>query len=140
MIALRPTESYEISLPDDVLQEFDGGVSSFWRPHSGTALQLSSHARRSGAQVSAHQRLNERIEMTRNASNWIRLDGFQGDWCPDVAAATSTNNNGSVWTHAYLVWPDLAVYATVMRPADEDANSDEWRIRAIKSVRRTSAN
>ncbi len=109
---LQPTESYQISLPDDVVQEFDEDVSSFWRPHSGTALQLSSRVRTSGPQVNA-------------------------DWCPNIAAATYTKSNGWVWTHAYLVWQDLVVYATIMRPPDEDPNSDAWALEAVKSIRKT---
>ena len=140
MIALRPTESYELTLPDDVLQELDEGVSSFWRAHSGTALQLSSRLRSSGTQVNAQQRLNDRMEMNQGLSTWVTLDGFRADWCPDVAAATCTKSNGWVWTHAYLVWPDLAVYATVSRPPNEDTKTDEWAIQAVKSIRRTSDN
>jgi len=136
MIAIRPANTYLISLPDDVLQRSDERVSSFWRPGSNTALQLSSYVRDSGQQINAKQRLIDR--MARGAYTWVPVDGFRTDWCPDAAAAILTSTAGWVWTHIYLVWPDLAVYATVSRPPDEDRKSDAWALDSVKSVRRTS--
>lgn len=140
MKTLQPTESYQVSLPDDVVQEFDEEVSSFWRPHSRTALQLSSRARHSGSQVTARERLSDRMRTTQDVSTWAPIDDFRGNWCPDAAAATLTKGNGWVWTHAYLVWPDLAVYATISKPPHEPPDADAWAIQAVKSIRRTSTN
>lgn len=141
MITLRPTETYQISLPDDVLQQLDARVTSYWRPRSHTALQLSSNVRDSGIQISAQQRLKElKDRMAEGDSTWTQVDGFPADWCPDAAAAMVTKPDGWVWTHAYLVWPDLAVHATVSKPPYEDSNSDGWAMQAVKSIRRTSVN
>ena len=138
MKVLQPTESYQLSLPDDVLHQFGEGISSFWRPNNRAALQLSSRTRHSGPQVTAQKRLSDRMEITKDVANWAFLNNFQGDWCPDVAAATFTEADGWVWTHAYFVWPDLAVYATVARPPDEDPESAAWAMQAVKSLRRSS--
>jgi hypothetical protein len=130
--------SYQITLPDDVFQQQDERVSSFWRPGSHSALQLSSYVREAGPQVSAEQRLNERI--AKGDSKAAPLKGFQTDWCPESAAATVIDGRGWTWTHVYLVWPDLAVYATVSRPPYEDSSADSWAIQAVKGIRRTSTN
>jgi hypothetical protein len=140
MRVLRPTESYEISLPDDVLEKYDEAVSSFWRPQSNVALQLSSRVRHCGAQVGARERLDDSMRITTGISAWFLLGGFRGDWCPETAAAKLTTSDGLIWTHVYLVWPDLAVYATISRPPNEDVNAEAWAVKAVKSIRRVSDN
>lgn len=125
MIALSPTGSYKIDLPDDMKEERDSRISSFWRPGSHCALQLSSNSRGQGEQTSAEQRLRELME--RDPGQWLRLLEFRSAESPDSAAAVVKKEDGWVWTHIYLVWPDLAIYATISKPPYETDDCDRWR-------------
>ncbi len=136
MLSVSPTNSYQIRLPEDILQKHEDGVSSFWRPSSHSALQLSSYTRDAGAQVTAEQRLRERMELT--GSDWAPLREFHSTTSPDFAAATLTNEDGWVWTHVYLVWPDLAVYATISKPPYEDRDAASWAIEAVENINRST--
>ena len=138
MKTVRPVNSYQITLPDDVAEQRDERVTSFWRSGSHSALQLSSYIRDSGPQVGAEQRLKERLE--KSDTNLTLVQNFKASWCPDAAAAALTDDKGWTWTHIYLVWPDLAVYATVSRPPYEDRPAENWAIEAVKGIRRTSSN
>jgi hypothetical protein len=135
MLKLAPTASYQITLPEDILQKHDeDGVSSFWRPGSHCALQLSSYTRDAGPQVSAEQRLRERME--RSGSKWMRLQEFHSKGSQDFAAGSILNEDGWLWTHIYLVWPDLAIYATISNPPYEEKDSARWAVDAVEKIER----
>ena len=136
MLTFSPTNSYQVTLPDDILQKHEDRVSSFWRPGSHSALQLSSYARDAGAQVSAEQRLRERME--RTGFEWSPLPEFHSRETSDFAAATLTNEDGWVWTHVYLVWPDLAIYATISKSPHENRDAASWAINAVENIKRLS--
>jgi len=57
--AANPFPSVSLLLPEDVLENHDDRVSSYWRKGDTCLLQLSSFTRQSGAQVSAAQRLSD---------------------------------------------------------------------------------
>lgn len=130
----KPTGSYEIELPDDVAESSDERVSSYWRQRTACALQLSSYVRERGDQVSAEERLAERI---RQGGQWRRIQfDEKAHLDRQVAAAVTRDEEDCTWTHIYLVWPDLTVYATVSRPRDEPPTAEQWAIDALRSIRR----
>lgn len=133
MTVLSPTGSYQIDLPDDVFQEYDNLVASFWRPASDCALQLSSRSQ-TGEQVSAGQRIKDKIESA--GGQWNPFPPFEHKWAPDFAGAVNLKEDGWVWTHIYLVWPDLSVYATISKPPYEPPSVDRWAIDAVNSLKR----
>jgi hypothetical protein len=104
---VAPTASYQLTLPDDVSQDkADETVSSFWMPGGHCLLQLSSYARTSGEQVSAAQRLQERVE--RTGGLWEPITGFEYDRTKDFAASSNKKIDGWTWKHIYLsgpTWP-----------------------------------
>ena len=69
MKAANPFPSVSLLLPEDVLENHDDRVSSYWRKGDTCLLQLSSFTRQSGAQVSATQRLSDR---TKAEARWKR--------------------------------------------------------------------
>jgi hypothetical protein len=133
MMVVSPTGSYQINLPDDVLQEYDDLVASFWRPASDCALQLSSRSQ-TEEQVSAEQRIRDRIELV--GGRWSSLPEFERKWAPHFAAAANLQEDGWTWMHIYLVWSDLSGHATKSKPAYEPPNVDRWAIEAVYSLKR----
>jgi hypothetical protein len=70
MKAINPFPSFSISLPDDVAEDQQTStVASYWIKGDSCLLQVSCFRRDSSDQVSARQRLAEKIEM-------------DGDWKP----------------------------------------------------------
>lgn len=51
---IQPSSSYQLHLPDDIVRDVDGSAVSFWRSGEPLLLQLSSHQRTHGNQVTAH--------------------------------------------------------------------------------------
>ncbi len=66
MKVLQPTTSYEIAFPDDIVEDHDGKVASYWRPGSSVLLQLSSTARVEGEQAPADVRLQDLFMRNRS--------------------------------------------------------------------------
>jgi len=130
---IRPSKSYEISLPRCVQEEYDGRVSSFWFAGEPLLLQLSSYIREDGPQVTARNRLQERIAKTPgNWTYWKRP--LNENPQVDQATAELLDEHGVLWVHSYFVWSHLAVYATISGPPDVIRNPDNWAIKGLHSL------
>ena len=129
MKTITPSRHYSIRLPNDVTQQWDKEVLSLWRDDDRTALQLSSYLRESEQQVSAKERLSDR--MARSSTKWSPLDIGCDSAC-DIAAA-STADGDYIWWHIYLVVPKVAVYATISFPSSTKAS--QWAVDAVRSIR-----
>jgi hypothetical protein len=127
MKTVKPTAHYSIRIPDDTHQELDEEVLGLWKEGDGTLLQVSSKVRVEGEQVSAEQRLADRMRVR----TWSRIElGCDAD-C-EVAAATTAQGE-YVWWHIYLVVPYVAVYSTISFPAS--AHVSDWALGAVRSIR-----
>lgn len=71
MKRVNPFPSLSLLLPDDVVEEIDSTVASYWKRGDTCLLQLSSFLREQGPQVSAVQRLSER---TGAGGRWETVD------------------------------------------------------------------
>jgi hypothetical protein len=132
MKAINPFPSFSILLPDEVAEDQQGStVASYWITGDSCLLQVSCFRRDSGQQVSASQRLSERIEMGGTWKPFTLPREVQG--C-EAAAASMVDGQGTTWVHAYLVWPWLTVHATVSRQGDLSSPC-EWAWEAISSIR-----
>ena len=133
MKVFQPTASYEISLPDDVVEEHDGRVTSYWRTGHSLLLQFSSTSRILGEQVTADDRLQDLYR--RSPAEWspckISLQNFSGH----CAAAQMRDKKGVAWIHAYLVTDRLAIHVTVSSPLTELETADNWAIEAVRTLR-----
>ncbi len=120
-------------LPDGVVHETDERVSSFWVDGERVLLQLSSYKTFDGSPISAQQRLRERIG--QSCEHWTVWEcnplGIAGT---EQAIAETTDANGLLWVHAYIVWPHLTVYATVSGPPDKVRSPRDWTVSALKSI------
>jgi hypothetical protein len=131
---VNPSSSYQLVLPEDVCEQSDERVSSFWLSGKPLLLQLSSYIREKGRQVGAPARLRER--MTKHAQRWSIWEArIHPDPRVDQATAEFTDENDVVWVHSYLVWPHLAIYATISGPGDLVTDQNNWAIQGLKSVR-----
>ena len=134
MKAVKPSSSYQVALPDDVCEQSDQRVSSFWLDGKPLLLQLSSYVRDKGRQVGARVRLKERI--AKHAQRWSTWEArIYPDAAVDQATAEFTDENGVLWVHVYLVWPHLTIYATISGPEELVRNQDNWAIRGLQSVK-----
>jgi hypothetical protein len=124
-----PFPSISIELPDDILEEDDVGVASYWKD-ADCLLQISSHLRIDDKpQVSALERLSER---TTTGNNWRPFTlPCEIRHC-ETAAALTTDETGTAWVHVYLVWPWVAVYVTVSRAGDPSVC--DWAWNAVSSI------
>jgi hypothetical protein len=136
MRVANPSESYTISLPDDVTEDYDGRVASFWKDGQSLLLQMSSYLRYEGTQVCAADRLDSLLkqvalqDVSRNVS--ISIDS------PDVEAAVGFDADGVKWIYIFAVWLDLAILISISgAPLDFVANNN-WAFNAIRSIRRIS--
>jgi hypothetical protein len=133
MKTVRLTPTHTLSLPDDLNERTDPQVSSFWRSGEPLLLQMSSYLRNEGQQVSAKQRLQQRIEKTGGV--WREKDAkLHPDPELDEAVAETTDLNGLAWIHAYFVWPHLTVYATISGPP-ESVTDGSWAVDALSTLR-----
>jgi hypothetical protein len=129
LMTANPFPSFSMLLPDDVVEDHDGTVASYWKKGNRCLLQLSSFRRDSGPQVSAAQRLSDRMEMGGTWQPFSLPHEIRG--CEAIAAST-IDEHGTVWLHAYLVWPWLTVHVTVSRRSD--FSDCEWAWRAVSSI------
>jgi hypothetical protein len=131
-VIIRPSSSYCLELPDHVIHEIDGRVSSFWIDRQVLLLQLSSYQRLEGIQLSARHRLLDRIE--KHSSTWQhRALSLSQDSTVDQAFALQFDGK-LAWLHGYLVWPHLTVYATISGKEQEVDDPDNWAIKALRSL------
>ena len=57
---------------------------------------------------------------------------FKIEGC-DVAAASTTDEEGTSWVHVYLVWEWVAVHATLSRKGE--VSQCDWAWKALHSIR-----
>jgi hypothetical protein len=135
---VNPTKSYNIMLPDDIKEDYNDIVMSFWREGGDLLLQLSSHKRESGDQVEAQDRLKAKIESV--GGEWkpyeLSIEG-QGEE-QRISGAYTKNENGIVWLHVYLTWPNLMIYATISGKHEVEVLNSNWALDAIQKIKRTS--
>jgi hypothetical protein len=106
----NPFPSVSLLLPDDIREDIDSKVASFWKDEDTCLLQISSFLREQGPQISAKSRLSERM---RAGGDWHTVSlGRVIEGC-DIAAASTKDSQDTSWVHVYLVWEWLAVHATV---------------------------
>jgi len=131
---LRPSGSYVIELAQDVREQYDGRVGSFWQDGKPLLLQVSSYLRAEGSQVGALDRLQQRMES--QAENWkVWKEKLHPEPSVDQATAEALDEGGVLWIHSYLVWPHLTIYTTVSGPEAEVRKSNSWAIIAVRSLR-----
>jgi hypothetical protein len=129
---VRLTSSYQIELPEDVKEEQERLVTSFWRDGESLSLQLSSYIRNDGAQVLAKVRLGER--MANAAAVWTAmLSRLGSEAVPDEAAAFY-KEDGILWLFAYFVWPHLTVLATISGLERDVFDETSWATQALRSL------
>ena len=132
--AVKPSSSYQVALPEDVCEQSEERVSSFWLDGKPLLLQLSSYVREKGRQVGARARLRERI--AKHAQGWSTWEAkIYPDSGVDQATAEFTDENGVLWVHSYLVWPHLTIYATISGPEELVRDQDNWAIQGLKSAK-----
>lgn len=131
MKATKPFPSFSMLLPDDVAKDHhDSDIASCWTTGNNCLLQLSCFTRESGPQVSAAERVSDRMKM---GGNWKPFDlPLAVDGC-DAAAARTVDDGGTTWVHAYLVWPWMSIHVTVSRQGNLSAC--EWAWEALATIR-----
>jgi hypothetical protein len=128
----NPFPSLSLLLPDDIGEDNDSKVASYWKHDDTCLLQISSVLRVGGLQVSAAQRLSDRM---RAGGEWRTVSLPSTIEGCDVAAASTKDAEGTSWVHVYLVWDWLAVYATVSRKGDPSTCDWAWNtLFSIKPV------
>ncbi|SRR5712692_1205071 len=129
---VKPTDSYRLNLPDDVVEKVDNHVTSYWRPNESVALQISSYKREHGKPVPAKRRLMDLLAR-ESLLNAVEED-LAPDNCPDVAAASAVDDEGIRWVYCFAVWPKLTVLASISGKADELGKLGGWAVEAVKSI------
>jgi hypothetical protein len=131
---VKPSSSYQVALPEEVSEQFEERVSSFWVDGIPLLLQLSSYVRERGRQVKARTRLKERI--AKHAQRWKTWEAkIYPDSAVDQATAEFTDENGIFWVHSYLVWPHLTIYGTISGPEELVRDQENWAIQGLRSIR-----
>jgi hypothetical protein len=125
--------SFSVMLPEGVCDQRDERVSSSWLEGKPLLLQLSSYIRTEGAQLSAQERLAQR--MAKHQETWrLWKARIHPDTSIDQASAEFVNGNGFLWVHSYLVWTHLAIYATISGPEPEVRMNDNWAANALRTI------
>ena len=133
---VRPSGSFSLMLPNEVCDEQDGRIRSFWIKGRALLLQLSSYVRSEGRQIGANERLSQR--MSRDDGSWKPwAANIHPDSSVDQASAELMDEEGVLWVHSYLVWPHLTVYATISGPEELVRDTDSWAIKGVASIRLT---
>jgi hypothetical protein len=134
---VRPSSSYQLELPQEICEQSDDRVSSFWLDGSPLLLQVSSYIRNKGKQLAARDRLRDRI--AKHKQEWRTWKAkIHPGLAVDQATAEFTDVDDVLWVHTYLVWPHLTVYLTISGPKELVSVGDNWAVRALKSVRLTT--
>lgn len=134
---VTPSSSYQLRLPEKICEQNDGRVSSFWLDGAPLLLQLSSYIRSKGAQLTAEDRIKERIK--KHDAKWHKWEEkIHPDADVDQATAEFTDDDGLLWIHSYLVWPHLTVYSIISGPQPTARNSGNWALQSLKSLRLTT--
>jgi hypothetical protein len=106
----NPFPSLSLLLPDDIAEDSDSKVASYWKQDGNCLLQISSFLREREPQVSAIHRLSER---TSAGGDWQAVSLARTIEGCDIAAASTIDGQNTSWVHVYLVWDWLAVHATI---------------------------
>jgi hypothetical protein len=130
MKKVNPFPSLSLFLPDDVAEDTDSKVASYWKRDDACLLQISSYLRKSGPQISATRRLTERM---RSGGGWQKVSLVRTIEGCDIAAASIRDREDTSWVHVYLVWDWLAVYATVSHRGQSP--TCDWAWDALFSIR-----
>jgi hypothetical protein len=130
---VRPTPSFQLRVPEDVCEQVEGRVLSFWMNKNPLLLQISSYARESGPQISAQQRLSDR--MSKHSETWrIWRKGLHPNPLLDQAIGEFIDHEGVLRIHAYFVWLHLTIYVTVSGPPERIRDESNWAVAAVKSI------
>jgi hypothetical protein len=122
----NPFPSLSLLLPDDIVEDNDTKVASYWKPGDDTCLlQISSFLRVEGPQVSAAQRLTDRM---RALGEWKTVSLARTIEGCDIPAASTKDGEDTSWVHVYLVWDWLAVYATVSYKGNPSMCDWAWSV------------
>jgi hypothetical protein len=135
MKVVSPTGSYFMTVPEDIEEQLDERVASFWRPGEHVLLQTSSYARSKGPQHSAEDRLKARLTTGRLLE--VRREVFSVPCAIESAAASGTDDEGCHWTYIYAVWPDLTVFASISGPPEEINRRGDWAFKALQSLQKS---
>ena len=131
---VRPSSSYQLDMPQQICEQVDGRVSSFWLNGRPLLLQLSSYIRGQGEQVGAQTRLRDRIaKHDRHWKVWEKK--ILPDSTVDQAAGEFTDEDGLLWLHSYFVWPHLTIYSIISGPKDLVRDPENWAIQTLRSIR-----
>lgn len=137
MRSVCPTGSYTLEVPELASEDDENGrVFSFWIPKRSLLLQLSSYSRLDGAQVSAAERLDALLK--RQPLTGVGVESSLIVKCPDFASAKGVDDEGCVWIYAYAVWDDLALMISVSGKEHEFAESGNWAIASVRTIRRST--
>jgi hypothetical protein len=131
---VRPSSCYQLVLPNNVCEQADEGVSSFWVDGEPLLLQLSSYLRENGEQLAAKNRMKERIAKHSHAWRSWNIE-LHPDLSIDQASAEFVDVDGVLWVHSYLVWPHLTIYSTLSGPEKLVKDPLNWALQGLKSVR-----
>ena len=131
---VSPTGSYIMILPDNVCEDKDERVASYWLPGQEVLLQTSSYTRTEGKQVSANERLKARLAK-ENLSD-VKNGNVSINSCPDCASMSGIDDKGCHWLFCYAVWQDLAILVTISGQPDELAQNGAWAFDGLKSILR----
>jgi hypothetical protein len=123
MKRVHPFPSFSLTLPEDILEDNDQTVASYWKHGDSCLLQISSFSRNEGPQVSATERLSDQM---RPGGEWQIVNLTRSIEKCDAAAASTQDAQGTSWVHVYLVWDWLAVHVTVSRKGDPNTCSWAW--------------
>jgi hypothetical protein len=134
MQLVRPTPSFQILLPDDICSDDDPRVMSYWVDGDPVVLLISSYLRTiSAEQLSAVECLQDHKQS--HPENWTPIDS---KLClhslVDEAAASIRDKQGTHWMHAFLVWPHMRLYVTVLGPRPIEEERGSWAFAAIRSI------
>lgn len=129
---VSPFESCLISVPEQVEEDIDGTVASYWLAGDDLLLQISSYVREHGLQIPAAMRLTERL--CRGALQDVETFDIKIEGCPDTAAASWKDDDGVNWIGVYAVWPWITVFFTVSHP-HRDVTPESWALMSIRSLR-----
>jgi hypothetical protein len=133
----RPSDSYQLDVPQNICEQVDERVSSFWLDGNPVLLQLSSYIRAHGKQLTAKDRLNDHI--AKNDYKWNRWKTkIHPDQYIDQATAEFVDEGSLLWIHTYLVWPHLTIYSIISGPEELIRNLQGWPFEALKSLRLTT--
>jgi hypothetical protein len=126
----NPFPSLSLLLPDDIVEDTDPKIASYWKHGDTCLLQISTFLRERGPQVSATQRLSE---LMRAGADWQTVSLPRTIEGCDIAAASTRDGHGTSWVHVYLVWDWLAVHATVSHKGQ--VFTCDWAWSALFSIR-----